>query len=232
MKATNNTKTVLTIITSPLNNKASRQYIAQIRRIATNEFSNIIINEKSCKTQSDLEYYLENTDCKILLIEPTNLKLHKNDQPRNAENNQVCDAVVNMIENNLNHNMWINPYSDKILVLGIGNVGRNIHNQLVDLGYCTCLTGNQHYFNVDFLRQFKMIVNCTKSTDTVELPFGEIIYDVACNFKLSSDSNFINGVKYNCFPSNTQVVSCGVIGKATTRYMLADVSKMILKKEE
>jgi len=221
---------VLTIITHKSNNASSRSYIDRIEHTISRLKLPILLNLKECKTQSDLEYFLQFVDGKVLIMQPSPLKLHENDQYRNAEKNQVCDVVVNNILSRLSTSKYINPYSDKILIMGRKSVGKGIHSRLAyDNDYCVSITGSQPFISQEYLNQFKVLVNCTSSDIKLPLAFSGLVFDVANNYEIKTVKKFIDDIEYDVKPANVEIVSCSKIGKMTAEMMLRDVCEIKLK---
>jgi len=215
---------VLTIITHQSNNASSSSYINRIEHTISKLKLPILLNLKECKTQSDLEYFLQFVDGKVLIMQPSPLKLHKNDQYRNAEKNQVCDVVVNDLLSKLSTSQYINPYTDKILIMGRGSVGRDILNKLAyENNYCVSITGSQPFISQEYLNQFKVLINCTSSGIKLPLAFSGLVYDVANNYETKTVRKIMGGIEYDVKPSNVEIISCGNIGKLTAEMMLRDV---------
>lgn len=213
---TSNATKVLTLITHDNNDKASHSYIKRIQRTIDNDKLPILLNKRHCKTQSDLEYFLENSDGKVLLLTPTNLKLHKNDQDRNAEQHQTAMYVVDEIRKNYENQLT------KILIVGKGVVGKKIFEELcIKSGYCCTMHGRDFKMYSDFSSQFDIVINAVSQDTKTELFVNcDCLFDISGNFTPIGKE-----VNLGQCPRSGHVEYAYVDSKVKDEYSIRDIGK-------
>jgi len=174
--------------------------------------------ETRVTSQEDFAAVLKQYDGKVLLLQPTDLKFPPFEQHRNVERNQVVDAIFSFIPTT-------NKEFTKILVMGWGNVGKEVALRLITNKYSTSVIRSNNTFNDEDMSKFDIIINCT-SGDLPGWFYNGTVLDVSGNWKSNKKyvpanlyGTEVQGV-YKCKPN---IISCGSVGTATTLMMLEDV---------
>lgn len=208
----------LIIVSSPENNQGSIGYLNKIRKIQKSEYPSIEIMETKCKTQEDLNTVLNMYDGKVLILRPSSLILPHEHIERNVENYQVVDAIMSYMTPSY-------KTTDKILLMGYGNVGKRVLERLVEDKWCTTVARSNVELTNEFVQNFDLIINCTNCRE-VGFYYSGAVIDVAGNWITSTHSKMeqLDGVVVQTkYIPQTNIISCGKIGTLTTRMMLEEV---------
>ena len=205
----------LIIISSPGNNSGSFSYVKKIRKIQKEQFQDLEIIESKCKTQEDLVMVLNSYQGQVLILRPSTLILPHEFRSRNAEQYQVVDVIMS-------HMIHERKNTDKILLLGFGNVGKRVFEELSEMKYCVTVARSNTYMDDAFVNQFDMIINCSSGAN-VGWFYGSVVLDVAGNWVTSSrnESKLVDNVMVNTVHTpKAKVITVGEIGTLTTELML------------
>lgn len=209
----------LLIIKSLGNDSGSRGYLNKIKKIAKSE-SDIEIEVVECSDQDSLNNLLASTDCKFLILRPSELFVLPTFHHRNIEDYQVVDATMKYIR------AFSIKDKTKILLLGYGNVGKRLASMLHNEKYLALPVRSNHVLDDDFVNQFDIIVNCTNGDESIGYFYPYIVVDVAGNW---SAENRTGVAEFNNIPvratyhPSPDIVSCGKIGTLTTQLMLGSL---------
>ena len=208
----------LMIIKSPGNNSGSSQYANKIKRLAA-DYDEVRVDVHTVDSQEELKELLSVKDGKFILLTPSNLHVPHTYSLRNAEKFQVVNAVMSfMLPETKN--------IDKILILGFGSVGKRLFEELSYNKYCVTVARSNHMLDTDFINKFTLIINCTNEESVVTHYYGGNVLDVSGNWKTAEriDKEIVNNIPVRILRTpQTNIITCGSIGSATTKILLESV---------
>jgi hypothetical protein len=203
------------IIKSPGNNAGSAQYASKIERLAK-EIDGLVVDVHEVHTQPELKELISTKEGKFILLTPSTLQVPYTYSLRSAEKFQVVDAAMT----------YMLPESknvDKILLLGFGEVGKRLFEELNYNKYCVTVARSNHMLDTDFVNQFDLIINCTNEESKVGYYYGGTVIDIAGNWKTSDhvDTETIDNLPVRVVRSpQPHIITVGTIGTLTTKLLL------------
>ena len=207
----------LMIIKSPGNNSGSDKYAKKIERLAA-DYDELVVDVHTVDTQVELKTLLSVKDGDFILLTPTSLHAPHTYSSRNAEKFQVVDAAMTyMLPEKKN--------VDKILLLGYGNVGKRLFEELIYNKYCVTVARSNNMLDTDFINKFSVVINCSNEESKVSYYYGGTVLDLASNWKTTDNISMdtVNSIPVRVTRSpQPHIITAGTIGTLTTKLLLED----------
>jgi len=211
---------VLTVYTCPksMEDENAVKYVNKILSMSQwEEYQNIKINKIHCKDQSEFEYHRQEVGGHFIMVNPTDIKLSAFDYHFNMDRDEVAEAVVEMMLHP--SKQYVNPFTDRILVMGRGKVGNDICRLLKDNDYFYAQSNRHSLLDADMLTHYDVIVNCNRSdAHMAPMFFNGKVFDLAGNFEkgniIQDDAHF---GEIRMTPINLKVITMGQIGTELVR---------------
>lgn len=213
-------KSNLIIVKSELNDKNSESYLKKIKSIYE-EYSdeiNLIEIKNRVKSQKEFEKVLKEYRGSVLCLHPHEFEFPKKVYDRDIENGQVVNVMRDII-----HHI---AKPQKILIVGKGNVGKDLYNAIDDTDKTVMHIGYRQldFLDDDFLNQFDILVNCSRWDAKVHLHYKSLVLDCSGTFKsrdIINESQNEN-VVHTITPKPT-VFTRGEIGRNVVHMLFQDV---------